>query len=163
LNEIAATFVILQFSFMRAPFMGKGRVCDRVHKHEKEISDMHLGAFKAEGSQGDQFVQGMTGGVSLTRESLVSLAQVFSSLSGISFPRDFTRRRALVVKWFDDHVAVLEPLTKVVTLGVIQLAHNKRTDFPVGSQEEEDFEPPNVDFFEDDCAIVSDVESHGFS
>jgi hypothetical protein len=52
----------------------------------------------------------------LTRESLYVLAQVFSTISRVPFHRDFTRRRTLVIKWFNDHIDQLEPLGPLITL-----------------------------------------------
>jgi hypothetical protein len=92
------------------------RISDRGHKAEKEISDEHLGDFDPEGSLGLQFIRRMCPSHSLTRESLVVLAQVFAVISGIPFHRDFTRRRTLVIKWFDDNLDQLEPLGALITL-----------------------------------------------
>jgi hypothetical protein len=86
---------------------------------------MHLGAFQADGSHGDVFVQALALGVSLTRESLCNLAHLFSALSGIQFPRDYTRRRALVLKWFDDHVEQLEPLGCLFSVRVSKLRQTR--------------------------------------
>jgi hypothetical protein len=41
---------------------------------------------------------------------------VFSAITGIPFHRDFTRRRSLVIKWFNDHLARLEPSRPLFTL-----------------------------------------------
>jgi hypothetical protein len=92
------------------------RISDRGHKKESEISAEHLGAFRVEGSDGMRFIQGICNSHSLTRESLVVLAQVFSAISRVPFHRDFTRRRSLVVKWFHDHVEQLKPFGSLVTL-----------------------------------------------
>jgi hypothetical protein len=92
------------------------RISDRGHKPEKEISEEHLGDFIPEGSLGLKFIQRMCPSYSLTRESLVVLAQVFAVISGIPFHRDYTRRRTLVIKWFDDNIERLEPLGSLFTL-----------------------------------------------
>jgi hypothetical protein len=101
-------------------------VSDRIHKREGEISDMHLGVFEPEGSGGDRFLRQLSLGASLTRESLVNLAQIFSALSGVPFPRDYTRRRALVVKWFNDHLSTLEPLDGLFTVRIDKLVQKKK-------------------------------------
>jgi hypothetical protein len=95
---------------------GRQRISDRGHRREREISDEHLGEFSPEGSRGLDFIQRLCNSRSLTRESLVVLAQVFSAISCIPFHRDFTRRRSLVIKWFDDHIDRLEPLGPLFTL-----------------------------------------------
>jgi hypothetical protein len=101
-------------------------ISDRIHKREGEISDLHLGQFEPDGSQGDRFLRDIAFGVSLTRESLVSFAQLFYVISGIQFPRDYTRRRALVVKWFNDHLEELRPLGGIFTVRVDKLIQRKR-------------------------------------
>jgi hypothetical protein len=92
------------------------RISDRGHKPEKEISEEHLGKFNPEGSRGLALIQRMCHSYSLTRESLVVLAQVFSAISGIAFHRDYTRRRTLVIKWFDDNFDRLQSLGSLFTL-----------------------------------------------
>jgi hypothetical protein len=87
-----------------------------MHKREREISDQHLGEFKPEGSLGLKFIQELCPTYSLTRESLVVLARLFSAMSSVPFPRDFTRRRGLIIKWFTDHIVELEPLGTLITL-----------------------------------------------
>jgi hypothetical protein len=83
---------------------------------EGKISELHLGRFTAEGSAGLRFLETLCPGHDLTRESLVLFARVCSAISGIQFPRDFTRRRDLVIKWFNDHLDRLEPLGCLITL-----------------------------------------------
>jgi hypothetical protein len=97
------------------------RISDRAHRSEREISDGHMGGFSAEGSRGLAFIQRMCRPYRLTRESLVVLAQVFSAISGVPFRRDFTRRRTLVIKWFDDHIERLEPLGALIALDAVDM------------------------------------------
>jgi hypothetical protein len=44
------------------------------------------------------------------------LAKIFSVISGIRFPRDYTRRCDLIVKWFTDHIGELEAIGRLFTL-----------------------------------------------
>jgi hypothetical protein len=83
---------------------------------EGAISDLHMGPFTAEGSPGLRFVESLSPGHSLTRESLIIVARICSALSGVRFPRDFTRRRNLIIKWFDDHLDQLAPLGCLLSL-----------------------------------------------
>jgi hypothetical protein len=94
----------------------KIRLSDRGHKREQEISDLHTGGFSADGSRGLRFLERICPGHNLTRESLVALGRVFSLISGVKFPRDFTRRRILVIKWFDDNIDGLEPVGSILQL-----------------------------------------------
>jgi hypothetical protein len=95
---------------------GRPRISDRGHLSEAKISELHLGRFAAEGSAGLHFLETLCPGHDLTCESLVALARVCSVISGVQFPRDFTRRRDLVIKWFDDHLDRLEPLGCIMIL-----------------------------------------------
>jgi hypothetical protein len=107
---------------------GRERISDRGHKREREISELHLGEFKPQGSTGLRFLQSLTPDHTLTRESLVILAQVFSSVSSIPFPRDFTRRRDLIIKWFTDHLDILEPFGCLLKLEVEPLQTRTEND-----------------------------------
>jgi hypothetical protein len=75
-----------------------------------------MGSFKAEGSAGMLFLQSLCPGHHLARESLIVVAKVLSIISGIHFPRDYTRRKDLVVKWFTDHIHDLKPFGPLLTL-----------------------------------------------
>jgi hypothetical protein len=94
----------------------RGRISDRSHQSEATISAQHMGSFKAEGSAGMLFLQSLCPGHRLARESLIVVAKVLSIISGIHFPRDYTRRKDLIVKWFTDHIHELEPIGRLLTL-----------------------------------------------
>jgi hypothetical protein len=96
----------------------KHRISDRRNQGESEISNHHLGDFSAAGSRGQQFVSALCQNRNVTRDSLVSLAHVFSCISGVRFPRDFARRRVLVIKWFNDHIDQLEAIGPVISLDI---------------------------------------------
>jgi hypothetical protein len=104
------------------------RVSDRAHKLEKEISDAHLGGFTPEGSRGMQMIDDLIPDGHPTCHSLVALAKIFSSISGIPFHRDFTRRRALVIKWFDDNFDSLQVVRTIVTIATEPRKHDDEND-----------------------------------
>jgi hypothetical protein len=54
--------------------------------------------------------------VRYTQQSLIALVNILSIIAGVPFPRDFTRRRTLVFKWFDDHFDRLAPIASVVNI-----------------------------------------------
>jgi hypothetical protein len=93
-------------------------ISDRAHRREREIADDHLGQFRPEDSRGLRLIETVCATTSLTRESLVALAKAFGWLSGIPFPRDYTRRRALVIKWFDDNADALQPFGDAMTVEI---------------------------------------------
>jgi hypothetical protein len=92
-----------------------------------------MDSFKAAGSDGLRFIESLCPGHNLTRESLIVLAKAFSWISGVHFPRDYTRRRDLVIKWFDNHVDALEPLGRLFHLEAITLHNNLGGDTPAES------------------------------
>jgi hypothetical protein len=94
----------------------RGRISDRSHQSEATISAQHMGSFKAEGSAGMLFLQKLCHGRRLARESLIVVAKVLSIISGVHFPRDYTRRKDLIVKWFTDNIHDLERFAPFLTL-----------------------------------------------
>lgn len=94
------------------------RISDRLHMTEREISKLHLGPFTAEGSPGLTFLESLSPGHSLTQESLIIIARICSIISGVRLPRDFTRRRDLVIKWFNDHLEMIQPVGRLLKLEV---------------------------------------------
>jgi hypothetical protein len=97
-------------------------ISDRAHKLEREVSNAHEGEFVAEGSRGLIFLEGLCPRQTLNRVSLVALAKVFAAIAHIPFYRDFTRRRSLVIKWFDDNIDRLEPVAAIleISTGLLQ-------------------------------------------
>jgi hypothetical protein len=98
----------------------KASISDRRNKTERQISDDHVGNFCIDGSQAESFLNRLLGDDSqgVTRKSLVLLAVIFSELSGILFYRDFSRRRVLVFKWFDDHLEALQSIAPILNIGI---------------------------------------------
>jgi hypothetical protein len=101
---------------------------------EREKAANLLGDFVPEGSRGMEFVKAICEGKNLTRESLIALGDVFAALTGITFEKKYKRQRALIIKWFDEHVQSFEPLRLCVTLQIAQLTgdpneHDEVADF----------------------------------
>jgi hypothetical protein len=113
------------------------RVLDRRQKLEKEISDMHEGDFVVAGSRGLKFLDAILDGEALAfdRKSLIALAMLFSAISNVRFPRDFTRRRTLIIKWFDQNLEALQPIRTVLSFsyGSLDLKpHHLESETAVG-------------------------------
>jgi hypothetical protein len=96
------------------------RISDRGHQGESAISNQHLGNFTAVGSRGQRFIQSLCGDHNITKDSLINLAHVFSCISGVRFPRDFARRRVLVIKWFNDNLDEFESIGGVIHLEIVR-------------------------------------------
>jgi hypothetical protein len=92
------------------------RISERGLKGEGEICKEHLAGFSPDKSRALTMLETLTPGQNLTRESLIVLAKLFSHISRIQFPRDFTRQRSLVIKWFDDHLDELWPVRLLVEI-----------------------------------------------
>jgi hypothetical protein len=86
----------------------------RKFMREREIAERLQGTFRAEGSRGWQLIEHIANGERLGRMDIWKLATVFSIVSGIRFPRNMTRRRNLIVKWFDEHADELLVYTFVI-------------------------------------------------
>jgi hypothetical protein len=89
---------------------------NRTNATESEIVQYLLRDFKVEGSRGQQFLGRFPGAEAWSLQSLVNFGRVCSSLIGIDFVRNYTRTRALVVKWLTDNYEVLEPLAGILTV-----------------------------------------------
>lgn len=102
-----------------ASSVARASVPGRSSMKEHEICETRMGKFVAKGSEGELFVQAMlppNSNVKLTRESLIVIARILSVITGIRFMRDYTRRRSLVIKWFDDNIEALRPFQYVIHL-----------------------------------------------
>jgi hypothetical protein len=86
----------------------------RRRNSEKEIADAHLGSFNVATSRGWYLVMRMTKGRNPSLPVLIRLAELLSAMSQIQFPRDMRRRRALIVKWIDDHFNPFALLVSII-------------------------------------------------
>jgi hypothetical protein len=104
------------------------QVSDRAHYPEKQIAEDHLGEFMPIGSRGLEFIERIAGTPPLTGKSLIVLARGCAFVANVWFPRDFTRRRDLVIKWFDDHIDTLEPLQAIMQIDTVSSASMQESD-----------------------------------
>jgi hypothetical protein len=84
---------------------------DPVNRREALTCQLLLGDFRPEESKAVAFLERMTPNGSLTRDSLILLGEMCSAITGIDFPRNCKRRRSLIIKWFNDHLDELSPLS----------------------------------------------------
>jgi hypothetical protein len=94
------------------------RPLSRKFMREGEIAKRLQGTFKAEGSRGWQLIGQIANGEKLGRRDILKLATLFSIVSDIEFPRNMTRRRDLIVKWFDEHADGLLMWASVIKLTI---------------------------------------------
>jgi hypothetical protein len=80
---------------------------------ERVIVRKLLGDFQIEGSRGKKFADQFDTNGAWPLQSLVILALSCSYLTGLKFPRNSRRNRALVYKWFDDNCSVIEPVCTI--------------------------------------------------
>jgi hypothetical protein len=92
------------------------RLRGRSQLSEKEIADRHLGDFKAEESRGLALLNRIYPKTAMTRHSMSALAVILSNVFDIPLERDSSRRKDLLIKWFDDHYDKLEPNMHHITL-----------------------------------------------
>lgn len=97
----------------------------RRHATEKAVAQNLLGDFEVKNSKGLSIIETIMGEnsfESISRNSLLSLTTILSKLTQIPFPRNFSRRKALIVKWFDDNAEELELAVKFV---FVEFSHEK--------------------------------------
>ena len=75
---------------------------------ESKRADAMLGNFNAKKSRGYQLILTILS-EPISLASLISLATLLSFLIEIPFSRDYTRRKDLVIKWFDDNYDYIFP------------------------------------------------------
>jgi hypothetical protein len=85
---------------------------------EREIAEMRLGEFSDQGSRGLQFLKRMFPGPDLTRDSMYSFATILGALTNVPLERAFSRRKALLIKWFGDYCHSFEPFLRFIELVV---------------------------------------------
>jgi hypothetical protein len=91
-------------------------VANRRLDSEAVIVQKLLHDFQVEGSRGKKFAEQFDPQRNWTIHSLMCLGMVCSNLTGVSFPRNYRRNRALIYKWFDDNYATLEPVFMIARL-----------------------------------------------
>ena len=92
---------------------------------EKTIAKNLLDGFVTKGSRGESIIEQIFGAkinqISLT--ALIQIARVISELSDVKFPRNYKRKKDLIVKWFTDNEDVICSYTKY-----IQVVYTKSCD-----------------------------------
>jgi hypothetical protein len=83
---------------------------------ERDIADLRLGDFQANESRAAQKLGILYPHGELTRRSLYSFASLVATLAGVKLPRDYTRRKDLLLKWFDDNFETVEPYLRFFDL-----------------------------------------------
>ena len=85
---------------------------------EKTIAKNLLDGFVAKGSRGEIIIEQILGAkinqISLT--ALIQIARVISELSDVKFPRNYKRKKDLIVKWFTDNGDVIHSYTKYIQI-----------------------------------------------
>jgi hypothetical protein len=83
---------------------------------ERDIAEFRLGGFHADNSRAAQEFRVLYPYGELTRRSLYSFASLVATLAEVKLPRDFTRRKDLLLKWFDDNFEVVGPYLRFFEL-----------------------------------------------
>lgn len=69
-----------------------------------------LNGFVMKGSQGENLIESIIGvrlnQISLT--ALIQITQIISELASIKFPRNYKRKKDLIVKWFNDNIDIID-------------------------------------------------------
>lgn len=77
---------------------------------EKEVANNLLDGFIARGSKGELLIERVIG-IKINQITLTGLTQIakfISELSDTKFPRNYKRKKDLIVKWFDDNHDIIE-------------------------------------------------------
>lgn len=91
----------------------------RHHSTEKDVAQSLQGSFEIKNSRGLKLIEELFNNRqfdTISRNSLLSLTIILSTLTQIPFPRNFSRRKALIVKWFDTNYDILSQTKPFVNL-----------------------------------------------
>lgn len=84
---------------------------------EKIIVEQLLGNFVAEGSKGQELIEDICKiplkEIKLT--DLIQLTIIVSKLTNIHLPRNYKRKKKLIVKWFDDNEIDIKKISFCIT------------------------------------------------
>lgn len=96
----------------------------RCHNSEKVVTMNLLGNFVVQGSRGEKLIEEILGTSlkDVSRNGLIRVAMIVSKLIQQKFPRNFGRRKDLIVKWFQDNEELINNVKQFVT---IRYANNK--------------------------------------
>jgi hypothetical protein len=82
---------------------------------EHDTAEFLLGDFQASTSRTVEQLREIYPHGTWTRDSLSSFATVIGTIAGVRVGRNFTRRKDLLIKWFEDHYDVLEPYFRYIS------------------------------------------------
>ena len=88
---------------------------------EKAIAHKMLDGFVAEGSKGEELIFQIIGQQinQISLKALISITNLISILVQIDFPRNYKRRRDLIIKWYDDNHERIESVKHVLKFSCI--------------------------------------------
>lgn len=92
----------------------------RAKNSEKVISMNLLGNFNSQGSRGKNLIEEIVGFPlqQISRNGLIGIATVVGSLIHKDFPRNYSRKKDLIVKWFDDNC---EQINKIKSFIIVKV------------------------------------------
>lgn len=88
--------------------MNKPNRISRTSISEKNRANLLLGDFDPNNSRGMELIEHLTHH-QVSRHALISIATILSGIIGVPFERDFSRRKNLVIKWFDMNYDLILP------------------------------------------------------
>lgn len=90
----------------------------RKYNSEKTVTHNLLDGFVAKGSRGESLIEDILGypinQVSLN--GLIKITSLVSDLIDIKFPRNYRRKKDLIVKWFQENAEIIEAYKHYFTI-----------------------------------------------
>lgn len=95
---------------------------------EKALAKKLLEDFNAKGSRGEALIEQILHRdiKTISRNGLIGLGTIISGYTGINFPRNNTRKRDLIIKWFDDNELIIRPIAHNITVEFCE--HDQEND-----------------------------------
>lgn len=85
---------------------------------EKVVTRNLLNGFVSNGSRGESLVEEIMGRSikNISLNGLIQIAGIISKLINVKFERNYKRRKALIIKWFQDNEELIAPIKSNVKI-----------------------------------------------
>lgn len=106
------------------------RNTSRLINTEKDVSIYLQGDFDPRGSQGEALIQDIfkQNLRKISKASLVTVAIIIGDIIGVKLTRNEKRKKDLVIKWYNDHSTLIEPLKSNIVIDFVEKEENCEKD-----------------------------------
>lgn len=116
--KICKQYVVIKISM---PVKRKSKVpaaYSRRQNPEKIVTQNLLDGFVSKGSRGEALIEEILGSPlkKISLNGLIQVASLISDIANIQFPRNYKRKKDLIVKWFQDNEDIINTKKKYLQI-----------------------------------------------